>query len=73
VGDAVDKDVVGANSCGMVSCWLNRAAQQGVYLGDVEPSSRPACTVASLEPEEIKAALQTLLLSPSPSPSQARK
>ena len=73
VGDAVDKDVVGANSCGMVSCWLNRAAQQGVYLGDVEPSSRPACTVASLEPEEIKAALKTLLLSPSPSPSQARK
>lgn len=70
VGDAVDKDVVGANGCGMVSCWLNRAAQQGVYLGDVEPSSRPACTVASLEPQEMKAALSAFLLSSS---TQARK
>jgi len=54
IGDALDKDVAGANACGMVSCWLNREAHRGVFCAaDPGPGGAPHITVGSLQPDEV--------------------
>ena len=61
IGDALDKDVAGANVCGMVSCWLNRDAERGVFAASNPKGGGPAVTLESLEPAELQAKLFAFL------------
>ena len=56
VGDQLDKDVRGANLCGMCSLWLDRAGQ-----GRADGQDPPSIHLHTLEPAELEAKILLFL------------